>query len=170
MVVPMIRENRRIRRLKMIASAETKNSACSVLWKRTGGNKSKKERNGSHGSGKMRTWLTTSTAIASVFTMIARFFGRSVPAHFSGFQDGFGAGSMAAETDERSGLMAQFSFCASVVDDGGQRQTLGSFPLTRYSITTEALSPSLALFSSTCCSMSITCCGDLLSKPCLGLR
>src|SRR4051794_41891910 len=100
MVVPMIRENRRIRRLKMIASAETKNSACSVLWKRTGGKKAKKKRNGSHGSGKKRTWLTTSTGIASVFTMIGRVFGRSVPARLSGLQDGFGAGSGGPATAE----------------------------------------------------------------------
>ena len=52
----MISENNRSRRLKTIASADTRNNVWSVFWNRTGGNTSRNGTNGSHGSGRMRTW------------------------------------------------------------------------------------------------------------------
>src|SRR4051794_5445660 len=36
----------------------------------------------------MRTWLTSRTTTARTLTMMVRFSGRSVPRHFSGFNDG----------------------------------------------------------------------------------
>jgi hypothetical protein len=53
---------------------------------------------------------------------------------------------------------------------GGQCHSCGSLPFTRYFITTTACCPSAARFSSTCCNISMTCRGDRLSKPRIGLR
>src|SRR3954466_5090332 len=113
-VAPRMSEKSRRRRLKTIATAETRNNVCSVFWNRAGGNKSRNGTKGSQGSGRIRTWLTTRTAIASVFTMIVRFFGRSVPEHFSGFQDGLESeGAISGAPAEAMELSFPFQFGAT---------------------------------------------------------
>src|SRR4051812_27144418 len=104
-VAPRMSENSRRRRLKTIARAETRKNVCSVFWNRAGGNKSRNGTKGSQGSGRIRTWLTTRTAIASVFTMIVRLFGRSVPEDFSGFHDGLDSEIAVSDLDAPAAAM-----------------------------------------------------------------